>query len=378
MNEELIQRVKQCPKLPSLPAIAVQVLELAQNVDVDISEIARTISRDSALSGKILRTVNSSFYGRGQAVSTVSHALVILGLQSVKTLVLGFSLVSNLTRTKPSGFKHVVYWKRSIYAATAARTLAAKINLVQQEEAFLSALLMDIGMLVLDTVLGEEYGAIVAKVPFHNDLPDVERDALKMTHAEVGGAVAEHWKLPPVLTVPVANHHSPAEVDDATLRQLAEIVQLSGRCADVFVDDAPASAIADVRALCAQYHQFSEADTDALLADIGNRTKEVATLFEINIGSSKEYEAILKRAHHALAKTTIRNEPKPPASATAPGPATAGEPVPRDAKSPAPANGEALAGLADRARFDQFIAEAFAAAQQKQQPMALLMFNIDQ
>src|SRR6202050_524848 len=155
MNADLVTRIQQCPNLPSLPTIAVQVLDLAAKADVDIAEIARIISKDPALSTKILRTVNSSFYGRSQNVSTISHALVILGLQSVKTLVLGFSLVTTLSKTK--GFKHVQYWRRSIYAATAARTVAVKMKLVQQEEAFLAALLQDIGMLVLNQVLGPQY-----------------------------------------------------------------------------------------------------------------------------------------------------------------------------------------------------------------------------
>src|SRR5882757_3067218 len=160
MNEQLLQRIRNCPNLPSLPSIAVQVLNLAQRPDADIAEIARIISKDPALSSKILRTVNSSFYGRSQNVSTISHSLVILGLQSVKTLVLGFSLVTNLTKAKSTGFKHIHYWRRSIYAATAARTIAAKLAVVQQEEAFLAALLMDIGMLVLDAVLGEPYSQV--------------------------------------------------------------------------------------------------------------------------------------------------------------------------------------------------------------------------
>src|SRR4051812_8248207 len=138
MNQQLVQRIRQCPSLPSLPTIAMQVLDLAQKSDVDIAEIARIISKDPALSTKILRTVNSSFYARSQNVSTISHSLVILGLQSVKTLVLGFSLVTNLKNKKSQGFNHLAYWKRSIYAATAARTIAGKINIVQQEEAFLA------------------------------------------------------------------------------------------------------------------------------------------------------------------------------------------------------------------------------------------------
>src|SRR6266496_3464412 len=117
MNEQLIAQILQCPTLPSLPTIALDVLRLAQCDEVDIAEIARTISKDPALASKILRTVNSSFYGRGQSVSQVSQSLVILGLQSVKTMVLGFSLVSNLQQNKPNGFKLLNYWRRSIYAA---------------------------------------------------------------------------------------------------------------------------------------------------------------------------------------------------------------------------------------------------------------------
>src|SRR5215208_5586524 len=170
MNEQLLTKIRQCPTLPSLPAIAMDVLDMAQREEVDIAEIARIISKDPALSSKILRTVNSSFYGRSQSVSQVSQALVILGLQAVKTLVLGFSLVNNLSKNKAKGFKHLDYWKRSIFAACAAKTLAAKVHVVQAEECFLAALLQDIGMLVLDQVVRDEYGAINEKSKSHREL----------------------------------------------------------------------------------------------------------------------------------------------------------------------------------------------------------------
>jgi diguanylate cyclase (GGDEF)-like protein len=364
MNEQLVQRVKQCPNLPSLPAVAVQVLELAQRADVDIAHIARVISKDPALSAKILRTVNSSFYGRSHPISTISQALVILGLQSVKTLVLGFSLVRGLTANQPKTFKHLLYWKRSIFAATAARLIAAKISLVQQEEAFLAALLMDIGMLVLDLVLGAQYGELTSSIPHHVDLPEVERDELQMTHAEVGGIITEQWKLPPELTVPVAHHHDASQVQDETHRKLAELAFVSGCCADVYLNEPAADAIADARQMCLERYQWSEADCDALLGDIGKRTKEVASMLEINIGSPAEYDAILAKANEALRKITL------------------GE-TGRQAKKPRQAarlvNGtEDPTGLAERARLDQFLADTFAAAQRGGQPMSLLIVEPDQ
>jgi diguanylate cyclase (GGDEF)-like protein len=372
MNEQLVEKIKQCPNLPSLPTIAMQVLELAQKPEADIAEIARIICKDPAMSSKILRTVNSSFYGRSQHVSTISHALVILGLQSVKTLVLGFSLVTTLTKEKSKGFKHITYWRRSIFAATAARTIAAKVGLVQQEEAFLTGLLADIGMLVLDQVCADQYGKIHEKITTHEELVAAERAELNMTHAEVGGILAGQWKLPPLLSSPIAFHHSPELVEDAALRKLTELVALAGRCADVFVDANAAEAIASVRKMCQQQHGMAEADVDALLDDIGKRTKEVASLFEINIGSAANYEAILKRANETLVEITLQSQQQ----ATQLKAQTQNlEQQNQVLKKQATTDG--LTGLANRARFDVFMAEQFDIHRKSGKPVSLLLMDVD-
>ncbi|HMB96747.1 MAG TPA: GGDEF domain-containing protein, partial [Tepidisphaeraceae bacterium] len=332
---------------------------------VDIAEIAAIISKDPALSSKILRTVNSSFYGRSQNVSTISHALVILGLQSVKTLVLSFSLVTNLSKSKSKGFKHIIYWKRSIYAATAARSLAAKLGLVQQEEAFLAALLQDIGMLVLDQVIGEKYGELHARTKSHSELPLVESESLGMTHADVGGILTQQWKLPPLLSVPVASHHTAEHVSDPALRGLAQLICISSRCADVFVDEDAAPAIADVRKLLAANYQLKEADADALLNEVGTRTKETASLFEISIGSTTDYEAILKRANETLVEITLQSQLQ----------TTQLQQLTQVLKQKAETDG--LTGLANRAMFDQFLAEQFQDSIKQKKNLALLILDLD-
>lgn len=364
MSEQLVQRIRSCPNLPSLPTIAVQVLALAQVENVDIAEIARVISKDPALSSKILRTVNSSFYGRSQNVSTISHALVILGLQSVKTLVLGFSLVSNLTKTKATGFKHITYWKRSIYAATAGRSIAAKLGLVQAEEVFLAGLLMDIGMLVLDLVVGEQYGEVHGRVKSHAALAQAELETFGMSHADVGGILAQQWKLPPVLNVPIANHHTPERVTDASLKKLTDIVNIAGVCADVFVDELPGPSIAIFRKFAAA-HGMTEEEADAQLADIGKKTKEVATLFEINIGSTAEYEAILKRANETLVEITLQSQMQATKLAE------------QNKELTERATKDGLTGLANRATFDLTLAKQFDAARSAGGMLSLLMIDLD-
>lgn len=365
MNEQLVKKIRQCPTLPSLPAIALQVLEMAHKEQVDIAEIARIISKDPALSSKILRTVNSSFYGRSQSISTISHALVILGLQSVKTLVLGFSLVTNLAKSKSKGFKHLTYWRRSVYAATAARTLASKLQLVQQEECFLAALLKDIGMLVLDQVLTDAYGEVHERAQTHSRLVEEELKAFQMTHADVSGILVEQWKLPPVLSVPIAFHHRSADVTDPQLRKLTELVWLAGRCADIFVDEDAAEAIATVRKFCQDQYGISEADADQMLDEICKRTKEVAPLFEISIASSTSYENILKKANEALVELTLRTQQQA---------ATLEQ---QNLKLKAQATTDALTGLANRHFFDQFMTEQFSAAQRNERPLSILMIDVD-
>lgn len=365
MNEQLLTRIRECPSLPSLPTIAIQILDLTQREGVDIAEIARIISKDPALSSKILRTVNSSFYGRSQSIGTISHALVILGLQSVKTLVLGFSLVTTLSKNKSKGFKHLTYWRHSIYAATAARIIASRLKIVQQEECFLAALMQDIGMLVLDQVLGEQYGTINEKVTTHSALCAAEQEAIGITHPEVAGILAEQWKLPPLLCIPITYHHEPQKVEDPALRKMAELVYLAGLCADVFVDENAAGPIAAVRKLFQEKHQVNEANCDAMLDEIGQRTREVAPLFEINIGTSTSYEMILKKANEALVEMTLRTQQQ----------ATTLQVQNQQLK--VQATTDALTGLCNRATFDTLMAEQFAAAIRDNLPLSLVMLDVD-
>ena len=107
MNHNVLDRVLRSPRLPSLPTIALDVIDLTQQPNVHIDRIADTIRHDPALSSRILKTVNTSFYGQSQTITTISRALVVLRLNAVKILALGFSLVGNIKRTANDGFDHI-------------------------------------------------------------------------------------------------------------------------------------------------------------------------------------------------------------------------------------------------------------------------------
>ena len=404
MNDQLLQRIKRCPSLPSLPTIAVQVLDLTQEPNINLPELAVVIANDPAMSGKVLKTANSSFYGRTKPATTINQALIVLGLQSVRTLVLGFSLVNNLKesgggdggRGAADGFDHMAYWRRSIYAATAARCIAGRVGLGRQaEEVFLAALLMDVGQLVLDKAVGPAYGPACAAAGSHDALSAAEQAAVGGTHAEVGGVIAALWKLPPTLAVPMARHHdSPsavAAIPDEDARRLTQLVALAGRCADVFVDADPAAAMADVRRRAADVlgadvlapadpppadgyspeGADAEADgpvrdgVDVLLAEIAAQTKEAASLFEINLGAGDDPDGILRQANDQLVEITLQSQLQ------------ATELRHQNDELQKAATTDALTGLANRARFDAFLAERFAAARAAGQPLSLLLMDVD-
>lgn len=362
MKEQLLTRIRQCQNLPSLPSIAVQVLELVQDPDADIPKLAALVSKDPALSSKILKTINSSIYARSQPISKLTQALTLLGLQTVRVLVLGFTLTRNVKGPRSKGFKPLEYWRRSIYSATAALTLAQRIHFDHQEEAFIASLLMDIGMPVLDELFGEQYGKLHDKARSHAELARLEESAFETTHAEVSGALAEIWSIPPVLAIPMAFHHRPADVEDDTLRGLTEICYVASRCADVFVDEVAAGAIAEIRTFCQAHYWMTEADCDQFLDQICRRTGEVAPLFDVTLNNGVSYDEILKKASDQLIQVTL-----------------AGHQQAQQEKSrlEQQAVTDGLTGLANRGRFDQFLGEQFAGALSAQRPLALVMLDVD-
>ena len=129
-----------------------------------------------------------------------------------------------------------------------------------------------------------------------------------MTHAEAGGILAEHWKLPDVLRVAIEHRHGAQGVEDFMCRKVCEVVALAGRCADVFVGDTPAESISGVRRAFLENYQIREIECDSLLCDVGQKTSELAPLFEVKINSSVNYEQIVAKASERLLELSLAEQ----------------------------------------------------------------------
>lgn len=197
-------------QLPSLPSAVGELLASFDSEDTDISRIARQIACDQALTARVLRVANSSFYGLQHKVGTINEAVVVLGFRAVRSMVLAVSINGAFRPAYCPGFDPQVYLRHSVATGIAARALAAQTG-HNPDLAFTGGILHDIGQLVLAANFSQQYAKALA---YRNGLDcflvQAEREILGLDHAEVGGLLAEAWCFPAALREVVAEHHTPA------------------------------------------------------------------------------------------------------------------------------------------------------------------------
>ena len=270
-------------RLPTLPTVAAQILEMTSEAEIDLQKIAETVQLDQALATKVLRTVNSSFYGLSRPCGTVQQAMVFLGLNTVKTLVLSFSLVDTIdSRGRDQlGFDYSSYWKRSINSAVAARTLARMTGIWDPEEAFFAGLVQDFGMIAMYHKYGRQYvEAIDALRGDHRELCRLEQDLFQVTHAEIGASVAEQWMLPPSQVAAIRGHHSSGHIDEIWQDQ-ARLVELAGLLTSALDNQAPRRTISEYRRYAREWFDLDGRQAEQGLAATREESGTVSVFFNL-------------------------------------------------------------------------------------------------
>jgi HD-like signal output (HDOD) protein len=205
--EHILSRVT---TLPALPIIVYKLLKLIESPTSTATELSEVVAKDQALTARILRLVNSSFYALCSEVVRVPHAIALLGFTAVRNLALGLGVLDMFGRERESAdFHGDAVWEHTLCCAICARFIAERVGYVPVEEAFVAGLLHDIGKLVLFDHCRPEFDAALRTareelVALHQ----AERLLLGTDHAEIGGVLAEHWRLPRGLRGPIRGHHA--------------------------------------------------------------------------------------------------------------------------------------------------------------------------
>ncbi len=296
-----LERVISCPKLPSLPAVALKVVELTRDPDVSISRIAQTIQNDPALTAKVLKTINSAYYALSQPCPSISRACSMLGLNAVKAIVLGFSLVDTTKALRSdSRFDLESYWRRAVFGAAGARALATTTRACDPEEAFVGAMLQDIGMLAAFTALRDEYADVLdAGAADHDTLASMEKEKLGFDHATAGKMMAERWKFPAQLVECVGRHHDPEKCLPEHER-LVRIVHLSTLISGALTVAEPQKKLGQLIVKSRAWFGLDAAQARDLVQQTSRGASELAKVLDLAMGQRPDTAAILREAHEQM------------------------------------------------------------------------------
>ncbi len=345
-----------CPLLPSLPVVAAEVIELTSDPNISMKRIAQCVQKDQALAGKVLKTVNSSYYALASPCSSIERAMAFLGMNTVKSLVLGFSLVDMTGQSCSGGFNLMAHWRRAIVGAVSSRRVATLTESADPDEAFMAALFQDVGALACHMALGDEYDAVIAGCD-HADWPEAERAAFGFTHAQVGAELARKWKLPSAIRAAIRGHHKPDSAEREH-QNLVRVVSLGSLVGSVLAQETPIPTADQIQRHSRVWFQENAPDANDLIEQAAADARVLAKLFSQEIGpliDPRELMAVAreKGIEHQIA---LQRE---------------AESLRREATT------DALTGIANRRSFDVALERAFADFMAGEGPMAVIFCDAD-
>lgn len=209
-SSELKVLVQKITDLPTLPSMMATITRLMQDPRTSAEELGRAISSDPALVSKVLKLVNSAFYGFPGRIGTITQAIVILGFSTIRNVVLTTSVLKSFGKGGSSGVDVNRFWEHSLLTGAIARALAMEREANFIEETFIAGLLHDMGRIVLSQKLPEEFEKVV-RVKRESGIPQVEAEqtVLRLTHGDIGGWLARKWNLPLPYVEVMRLHHFP-------------------------------------------------------------------------------------------------------------------------------------------------------------------------
>ncbi len=268
--------------LPAMPNVIASVLEATERENVNTNEIERLISADQAIITKLLKVVNSAYFGLPRQIGSIGQAITILGLHQVRNLVLSIGVLNALTSPSP----RIVavqrrFWQSSFASAAAARIIAQKkgLSAADQEMVYVGGLLHDIGRLFLFTLFNLPYQDVLRESNRKAEpLVEVEQRVLGTTHAELGGMLAEKWNFPTPLVELIENHEC---AEESLGSPALYAVHVADRMADKLSGDEIAGPPVPIQAHVLQWLGMSDEELEAIEKQSADQVKQAAEMLGV-------------------------------------------------------------------------------------------------
>lgn len=211
-REGIRKALREVKNLPTLPGIVSKLTRMADDPDTTTEQMGKVISKDHILAAKLLKLVNSAFYGFPQRISSLNSAIILLGFNVIKSLIISASIFELMEE------QDMELWEHSLGCAVVCNVLAKRLGVSDPEEVSTAGLIHDLGKVAIKMELpkeSEEINALVAAQKISR--LEAEQQILGLDHAEVGGWLAKSWNLPVKLVEPISCHHNPATATNEPL-----------------------------------------------------------------------------------------------------------------------------------------------------------------
>jgi len=277
-------------ELSSLPQTLSEVLRISRNSDSSAKEMSSVLLRDPAMTAKVLRLANSPFFGAGRKISSVTQAVMTLGMRAVTALALSAS-VYDLTSRWESSIDRIRFWRHSLCVAVGARGIAERIGYDCPEEAFVAGLLHDIGLLVLEKSFSDKFERLWRQAEAGENLHDLEENVWGTNHARVGQFLLEQWHLPESICTAVGRHHVEfvGEETDPDFR-LTQIVGLANEIAHYTIVKKRPGVVEgfDRKEILCENLKVDSDQMTAIRELLLAKTMEEAKFLEIEVGATDD------------------------------------------------------------------------------------------
>ena len=291
---------------PSPPAIAVKILNAVQKDDAALAELGEIIATDPALTAKMLKVANSGIFNCNGSITNIKRAMSILGTQVIKNIALSFVIAAELSSDTHTGFDFEHFWKRSVTTAVAAELLAKAVQ-HRDDDIFVTALLQDIGMLVISLTKGEEYNILLSESRLSEiDLPVLEKKKYGFDHQQVGYALLTNWKLPDSISEPIISHHTPHAAN--SFQESTQIIYYADLLSDIYNGDEGAEKARLLQKDLVETFHMTESLAAELLDNVASKSCEILESFELDPGEIKPYSLLLQEANVELGKLNLSSE----------------------------------------------------------------------
>ncbi len=355
--------------LPTLAPVAVEVLRLADDENASMNDIANAISNDPGLTVRLLRLANSAAYSRGSEVTNLSTAAMLLGLQTLKMVVLGFTLVADMGTEK---FDSSIVWRRGLASSVLARRFASMMSPELAEDAFVAGLLANIGKLAL----AEEpvyVDAVEENGPWLT--PSQEERMFGLTSDEATAQILTNWGLPELLVEAIRTRHAPSgRADQTPLGAILEVSDDASRLILAEDDTVRANALDSLNSSAATILGMTIGDVELVVSELEPELEEMAKTFDLGSMNQTPVDEIVRAAQTqltmlSLSLATQLNEEQ-----------TRNENLTElNRKLEEEASTDSLTGLPNRRTFDAYMSNQVAGRLRNPRStmLALVMFDLD-